>query len=49
VIATTLGVRPAMWIVTAMISASSLVYLPSPLRRLRDLPRRQEIPALLTG
>jgi predicted MFS family arabinose efflux permease len=48
-IATTLGVRPAMWIVTAMISASSLVYLPSPLRRLRDLPRRQEIPALLTG
>jgi predicted MFS family arabinose efflux permease len=48
VIATTLGVRTAMWIITATISASSLVYLPSPLRHLRDLPPRQETPVLLT-
>jgi MFS family permease len=37
-LATTLGVRTALWILTALISASGLLYLPTPIRRLRDLP-----------
>jgi hypothetical protein len=37
-LATTLGIRPALWILTALISASGLLYLPTPIRRLRDLP-----------
>jgi predicted MFS family arabinose efflux permease len=39
-LATASGVRTAMWVITAVIGASGLVYLPSPLRRLRDLPPR---------
>jgi len=45
-LATTLGVRTALWILTALISASGLLYLPTPMRRLRDLPRRPARPAL---
>jgi len=37
-LAITLGIRPALWILTALISASGLLYLPTPIRRLRDLP-----------
>ena len=37
-LATTVGIRTALWILTALISASGLLYLPTPLRRLRDLP-----------
>jgi MFS family permease len=37
-LATTLGIRPALWILTALITASGLLYLPTPIRRLRDLP-----------
>jgi predicted MFS family arabinose efflux permease len=40
VIATAVGVHTTMWIITALIAASGLIYLPSPLRRQRDLPRR---------
>lgn len=40
VLATALGVRTALWILTAMIAASGLVFVLSPLRHLRDLPRR---------
>lgn len=39
-LATTLGVRSALWILTALIAASGLLYLLTPIRRLRDLPRR---------
>ena len=38
-LATTFGVRTALWILTALISASGLLYLPTPIRQLRDLPR----------
>jgi predicted MFS family arabinose efflux permease len=37
-LAITLGIRPALWILTALISVSGLLYLPTPIRRLRDLP-----------
>ena len=47
-LATTLGIRPALWILTALISASGLVYLPTPLRRLRDLPQRPAANAVPT-
>jgi predicted MFS family arabinose efflux permease len=39
-LATAFGVRDALWVLTAMIAASGLLYLATPLRRLRDLPRR---------
>lgn len=39
-LATALGVRVALWILTAVIAASGLIFLLTPLRRLRDLPRR---------
>jgi MFS family permease len=40
VLATTLGVRAALWILTALIAASGLTFLLTPMRHLRDLPRR---------
>ena len=40
VLATALGVRAALWILTALIAASGLMFLLTPMRHLRDLPRR---------
>ena len=37
-LATTFGIRTALWVLTALISSSGLLYLPTPIRRLRDLP-----------
>jgi predicted MFS family arabinose efflux permease len=39
-LATALGVRTALWILTALIAASGLTFLLTPMRHLRDLPRR---------
>jgi predicted MFS family arabinose efflux permease len=41
-LATALGVRGALWVLSGMIAASGLLYLTTPLRRLRDLPKRTE-------
>jgi MFS family permease len=38
ILAQTLGIRTTLWLLTAGIGASSLIYLLSPMRRLRDLP-----------
>ncbi|MDR2986469.1 MAG: MFS transporter, partial [Nocardiopsaceae bacterium] len=38
VFATALGVRAALWILTALIAASGLTFLLTPMRHLRDLP-----------
>jgi predicted MFS family arabinose efflux permease len=49
VLATALGVRPALWILTALIAASGLAFLLTPMRHLRDLPRRpaeDSVPAM---
>jgi MFS family permease len=40
VLATALGIRTALWILTALIAASGLTFLLTPMRRLRDLPPR---------
>jgi len=40
VLATALGVRAALWILTGLISASGLTFLLTPMRGLRELPRR---------
>jgi predicted MFS family arabinose efflux permease len=40
VLATVLGVRAALWILTALIAASGLTFLLTPMRHRRDLPRR---------
>jgi cation transporter-like permease len=40
VLATALGVRAALWILTALIAASGLTFLLTPMRHLHDLPRR---------
>jgi hypothetical protein len=40
VLATALGVRAALWILTALNAASGLTSLLTPMRHLRDLPRR---------
>lgn len=37
---TALGVRAALWILTAVIAASGLTFLLTPMRLVRDLPRR---------
>lgn len=37
-LATTLGVRTALWVLTALIAASGLAFLRTPMRHLRDLP-----------
>jgi hypothetical protein len=42
VLATALGVRAALWILTALIAASGLTFLLTPMRHLRDLPRRPD-------
>jgi MFS family permease len=39
-LATALGVRAALWILTGLIAASGLTLLLTPMRHLRDLPRR---------
>jgi len=39
VLATALGVRAALWVLTALIAASGLTFLLTPMRHLRDLPR----------
>jgi MFS family permease len=39
-LATTLGVRAALWILTALIAASGLTFLLTPMRHQRDLPQR---------
>jgi predicted MFS family arabinose efflux permease len=39
VLATVLGVRAALWMLTALIAASGLAFLLTPMRHLRDLPR----------
>jgi MFS family permease len=39
-LATALGVRDALWILTALYAASGLTFLLSPMRHQRDLPRR---------
>jgi len=41
-LATILGVRGTLWILTAMIAASGLIYLLTPMRHLRDLPQRSQ-------
>ena len=38
-LATALGIRGAVWILTALIAASGLTFLLTPMRHLRDLPR----------
>jgi hypothetical protein len=40
VLATALGVRAALLVLTALIAASGLTFLLTPMRHLRDLPRR---------
>ena len=40
VLATALGVRAALWILTALIAGSGLTLLLTPMRHRRDLPRR---------
>lgn len=39
-LATALGVRAALWILTTLIAASGLTFLLTPMRHRRDLPRR---------
>jgi MFS family permease len=39
-LATTLGVRAALWILTSVYAASGFTFLLTPMRHLRDLPRR---------
>ncbi len=49
VLATALGVRAALWALTALIAASGLTFLLTPMRHLRDLPRRpaeDSVPAM---
>jgi predicted MFS family arabinose efflux permease len=41
-LATALGVRGALWVLSGLIAAAGLMYLTTPLRRLRDLPKRAE-------
>jgi predicted MFS family arabinose efflux permease len=41
-LATVLGVRGALWILTVLIAASGLLYLLTPMRHVRDLPQRSQ-------
>jgi predicted MFS family arabinose efflux permease len=41
-LATALGVRAALWILTALIAVSGLAFLLTPMRHLRDLPPRPD-------
>jgi predicted MFS family arabinose efflux permease len=41
-LATALGVRGALWVLSGLIAAAGLMYLTTPLRRLRDLPTRAD-------
>ena len=47
-LATALGIRGALWILTALIAASGLLYLLTPMRQLRDLPQRPAANAVPT-
>jgi MFS family permease len=42
VLATALGVRGALWVLTALVAASGLMFLITPMRHLRDLPSPAE-------
>jgi predicted MFS family arabinose efflux permease len=42
-LATALGVRDALWILTGLLSTSGLLYLLTPIRHLRDLPERPAV------
>jgi MFS family permease len=42
-LATVLGVRSALWILTALMAASGFLYLLSPMRHVRDLPQRSQL------
>ncbi len=44
-LATAIGIRPAMWILTAGIALSGFVFLTTPMRRLRELPTRPACPS----
>jgi MFS family permease len=46
VLATVLGVKGALWILTALIASTGLLYLLTPMRHLRDLPQRPAAAAL---
>jgi MFS family permease len=49
VLATTMGVRAALWILTSVYAASGFTFLLTPIRHLRDLPRRpaeDSVPAI---
>ena len=41
-LATALGIRAALWILTVLIAASGLTFLLTPMRHLRDLPPRPD-------
>jgi hypothetical protein len=47
-LATALGISGALWILTALIAASGLLYLLTPMRHLRDLPQRPAANAVPT-
>jgi predicted MFS family arabinose efflux permease len=49
VLATVLGVRAALWILTGLIAASGLTFLLTPMRHRRDLPRRPADAAAASG
>lgn len=46
-LATALGVRAALWILTAVIAASGLTFLFTPMRHVRDLPGRAAVDSAL--
>jgi MFS family permease len=46
-LATALGVRAALWILTALIAVSGLAFLLTPMRHLRDLPQRPDEDSVL--
>jgi predicted MFS family arabinose efflux permease len=49
VLATALGVRGALWVLTALIAASGLTFLLTPMRHLRDLPQPPADDSVLAG
>ncbi len=50
VLATALGVRTALWILTAVYAAAGLTFLLTPMRHRRDLPQREDaVPAVGLG
>ncbi|WP_254898283.1 MFS transporter [Kitasatospora sp. NA04385] len=49
VLGTQLGVRPAMWLMTAGVPLAALILWCSPMRRVRDLPTERRVPVRETG